>query len=440
MAFRLIFLSPPSEGESTRFESASIVLGRGPDADLRIDETHVSGTHAHLFMQEGQRFIEDLNSTNGTFVNGRRVKTRTALKPGDTIQLGTTVKLRFEPETEDFGGRTVVAAPEEMPDFEPASQQPMPEQGISQPPYPQPQRKKKFPVWVVILLIGLVVVCLGVIFLGGGGLFLLNLFNAPERQTAAAGTQIAVETQSAAVQHTQLAITEAPQRTATAEAENIMAATAQAQTQSAVQTATAQAAWEEAQRTSTAQAEATAQAASQVWAFIQGNMIPEMLVYGPESGVIVQADDNGVDGFFTDVNLLNAVVTVDFYPPYSPDESEWDFGIFFRDLGSNDEYRVVIDSTGEYSINDRLGDENNYLSEGTITNLGLGPNEANNLVLLINGDRAVLFVNGVFVVEFDISRRMEAGEIIVATNIFEGYIIPGAELQYENLRIYELVQ
>jgi hypothetical protein len=316
----------------------------------------------------------------------------------------------------------------------------MPGQGISQPPYPQPPRKKKFPVWVVILLIGLVVVCLGVIFLGGGGLFLLNLFNAPERQTAAAGTQIAVETQSAAVQHTQLAITEAPQRTATAEAENIMAATAQAQTQSAVQTTTAQAAWEEAQRTSTAQAEATAQAASQVWAFIQGNMIPEMLVYGPESGVIVQVDDNGVDGFFTDVNLLNAVVTVDFYPPYSPDESEWDFGIFFRDLGSNDEYRLVIDSTGEYSINDRLGDENNYLSEGTITNLGLGPNEANNLVLLINGDRAVLFVNGVFVVEFDISRRMEAGEIIVATNIFEGYIIPGAELQYENLRIYELVQ
>lgn len=440
MAFRLIFLSPPSDGESMRFESASIVLGRGPDADLRIDETHVSGTHAHLFMQEGQRFIEDLNSTNGTFVNGRRVKTRTALKPGDTIQLGTTVKLRFEPETEDFGGRTVVAAPEEMPDFEPPSQQPMPGQGISQPPYPQPRRKKKFPVWVVILLIGLVVVCLGVIFLGGGGLFLLNLFNAPERQTAAAGTQIAVETQSAAVQHTQLAITEAPQRTATAEAENIMAATAQAQTQSAVQTTTAQAAWEEAQRTSTAQAEATAQAASQVWAFIQGNMIPEMLVYGPESGVIVQADDNGVDGFFTDVNLLNAVVTVDFYPPYSPDESEWDFGIFFRDLGSNDEYRLVIDSTGEYSINDRLGDENNYLSEGTITNLGLGPNEANNLVLLINGDRAVLFVNGVFVVEFDISRRMEAGEIIVATNIFEGYIIPGAELQYENLRIYELVQ
>jgi len=68
-------------------------LGRRPYNDIVIDNLAVSGEHAVLQM-EGERFvIEDLNSTNGTYVNGQTVK-KQALSNGDTIEIGK-YKIKF---------------------------------------------------------------------------------------------------------------------------------------------------------------------------------------------------------------------------------------------------------------------------------------------------------------------------------------------------------
>jgi pSer/pThr/pTyr-binding forkhead associated (FHA) protein len=62
-------------------------LGRRPYNDVVIENLAVSGEHAALHMQDSEVTIEDLNSTNGTFVNGKGVK-KQVLRFGDTIEIG----------------------------------------------------------------------------------------------------------------------------------------------------------------------------------------------------------------------------------------------------------------------------------------------------------------------------------------------------------------
>jgi predicted component of type VI protein secretion system len=62
-------------------------IGRSPDNDVCIDNLAVSNHHARILPDAGQYVVEDLNSMNGTFVNGRRVE-RATLRNGDVIQIG----------------------------------------------------------------------------------------------------------------------------------------------------------------------------------------------------------------------------------------------------------------------------------------------------------------------------------------------------------------
>ena len=68
-------------------------LGRRPYNDIVIDNLAVSGEHAVLHMSDDEVEIEDLGSTNGTYVNGKAAK-RQALRNGDTVEVGK-YKIRF---------------------------------------------------------------------------------------------------------------------------------------------------------------------------------------------------------------------------------------------------------------------------------------------------------------------------------------------------------
>jgi hypothetical protein len=68
-------------------DAAEIVLGRSSSADVRVTDHSVSRRHAVLKLCDGVWMLEDLGSTNGTWLNGSRV-TRAPVLPGDVIQLG----------------------------------------------------------------------------------------------------------------------------------------------------------------------------------------------------------------------------------------------------------------------------------------------------------------------------------------------------------------
>ena len=70
-------------------------LGRLPECDIQIDSNMVSRKHARVYPQDGRFYIEDLNSGNGSFVNGQKITAPTLLKTDDRIKFGP-ILFRFE--------------------------------------------------------------------------------------------------------------------------------------------------------------------------------------------------------------------------------------------------------------------------------------------------------------------------------------------------------
>jgi hypothetical protein len=66
-------------------------IGRSKEADIRIDDRYASSLHARVFSREGRFFVEDMNSTNGTLLNGATLQGEAELIDGDTVQIGDTV-------------------------------------------------------------------------------------------------------------------------------------------------------------------------------------------------------------------------------------------------------------------------------------------------------------------------------------------------------------
>ena len=80
--------------------TSSLRIGRRESNDIVIDEEHVSEQHANILYEEGQFWIEDLRSTNGTYVNGKCIEDKVALKNEDLIKIGTMIfkfKLPYMP-------------------------------------------------------------------------------------------------------------------------------------------------------------------------------------------------------------------------------------------------------------------------------------------------------------------------------------------------------
>ncbi len=95
---RLVVAASPAldEGEVFPLDSAPLSVGRGPGNDIAIgSDEYASSRHARFEPRRDGVYVEDVGSTNGTFVNGVRLTRERRLAPGDVIRIGET-DLRFE--------------------------------------------------------------------------------------------------------------------------------------------------------------------------------------------------------------------------------------------------------------------------------------------------------------------------------------------------------
>jgi len=89
---RLVVLEPRQRRGLTIALSGEITLGRDPNCGIPIeDDSYVSQLHLRFYDYEGQPMVEDLGSTNGTFLNGNKLRGAKLLHPGDRVQVGTNV-------------------------------------------------------------------------------------------------------------------------------------------------------------------------------------------------------------------------------------------------------------------------------------------------------------------------------------------------------------
>jgi predicted component of type VI protein secretion system len=135
---RLVMRRGPQVDRAFPILKDVVMIGRDAANDIIIADPEVSRHHSRIVQQpNGMLTIEDLGSTNGTYVNGARLVSSQALTPGDTIGLGETVVLQFQAAAGDAG--TTVAAPRSTYQGEAAPAPYTPEPGFAPAPsYPPP--------------------------------------------------------------------------------------------------------------------------------------------------------------------------------------------------------------------------------------------------------------------------------------------------------------
>jgi len=107
---QLVMRAGPNPGKTIPIEKSEIFIGRDIANDVLINDAEVSRRHARISIQAGNYVIEDLGSTNGTFVNGQKLAGPRVLRVGDTVMFGENVSLTFEMTAYDPNATLISAA------------------------------------------------------------------------------------------------------------------------------------------------------------------------------------------------------------------------------------------------------------------------------------------------------------------------------------------
>ena len=78
-------------GTTVPLKETGILLGRNPECTLVLDDDFASGRHARIFRRDGTWLVEDLGSTNGTFLGANRLSAPMPVEVGSTVRIGKTI-------------------------------------------------------------------------------------------------------------------------------------------------------------------------------------------------------------------------------------------------------------------------------------------------------------------------------------------------------------
>ena len=168
--FQFVMRSGPTPGAVIPLEGDQLVIGRDASNSIPINDAEVSRKHARLTFQGGKYVLEDLGSTNGTFVNGQRLVSAAVLKSGDVVSLGEQIVLMYEGLSSDAGATMIGRkAPRPAPAPAPA---PMPaaapQVSYSTPPPSSPGAgpapSRNLPIFIGIGVLVVVCICVAALW------------------------------------------------------------------------------------------------------------------------------------------------------------------------------------------------------------------------------------------------------------------------------------
>ena len=114
--YKLIQNQGASDSKEYELTRPEIIIGRDPNVDLTIPSPAVSRRHARLIRAGEGYLLEDLGSSNGTFLNDERLLDRRLLKSGDQVRLGQAITLTYEAPVSSSVQQTVASSVPAMPD------------------------------------------------------------------------------------------------------------------------------------------------------------------------------------------------------------------------------------------------------------------------------------------------------------------------------------
>jgi hypothetical protein len=155
--FQFVMRSGPTPGATYSLEGDQIVIGRDSSNGVVINDAEISRKHSRLTFQGGKYVLEDLGSTNGTFVNGQRLAGPVVLKSGDVVSLGEQIVLMYDALSVDAGA-TVISSRKSAsaPVIPPSAQVVPPPPNYSTPLVPA----KKTNLTLIFIIVGvLVLIC-----------------------------------------------------------------------------------------------------------------------------------------------------------------------------------------------------------------------------------------------------------------------------------------
>lgn len=180
----LVIEAGPAAGSRIPLTAAGLSIGRQPGNDLVIPDGELSRHHARIDLRDGVAMVTDLDSANGTTVNGQPVVAPHPLNPGDIILLGDTA-LRFESASTAGSWPTPFAPELSVPPI-PVPQTFGPVSAPLMPPAPPPARPtNRLPLIIGAVVAAFLVLCL----CGGGSVALLANWDDPETENGGRTSQ-----------------------------------------------------------------------------------------------------------------------------------------------------------------------------------------------------------------------------------------------------------
>ena len=110
--FQFVMRSGPTPGVIFPLEGDQLTIGRDANNGVAINDAEVSRKHSRLTFQGGKYVLEDLGSTNGTFVNGQRLAGPRVLKAGEVVSFGEQIVMVFEAASPAFQVSVPLRLPE----------------------------------------------------------------------------------------------------------------------------------------------------------------------------------------------------------------------------------------------------------------------------------------------------------------------------------------
>ena len=140
--YRLTIIKGFNKGEVYPLEGDEIIIGRGDEHGIVLNIAEISRSHAILTKAEEGYMIKDLGSTNGTFVDKKKVGEKYLLKSGDTIMLGDAIYMTYQADM-DPEETLVAPRPDTFQDPEVTAVTPKPAEVRKESPTPTKPRKSR---------------------------------------------------------------------------------------------------------------------------------------------------------------------------------------------------------------------------------------------------------------------------------------------------------